>query len=660
MTPEKLYTDILLGFEERRLSTKEIKRPKGVLKAVEVFKGDSPLGRVYLRSKSVHVRVRGAARTEQVSSVHEAADLLAPAELPAAGPPPVTLSEALAAFGRGDIEAAQDKAHAVLETSPGNEAARRLLEKCEKLLRSEQAAAVGDREGAEEEEAVTEEAREPERLEVGVAPPERFADEDAAVVEEAAPAEIIAEQDVAGEMPSISPAAGPIAEEPPEARERARADLWSDEAPAVAVAAEPPREVTPPLEAAAPPVRPVRPRRSWRGFAWFGLAAIVVLVLVFALRRRDEAPKPAPPEPEEVSPEQRRRDQLADMGERARRMEATGRFWGGEASAGALYAALLAEEPSSPSARVGVLRVADTLRSLADSSFTSANFVTARSHYEGIAELLRECLTVVPRDSAFQRRHSEAQDLAGVSKLRAELFRSMVYVPSGAFIRGDNDGPLDSRPRRRHVLREFWIDRHEVTNEEYAVFVQASGHSTPSHWPEGGVPGGLGSEPVVNVTWSDAAAYAQWAGKRLPTEAEWEKAARGTEGNRYPWGSRFSAELCNTSEGGVRGVANAGSYRGGASPYGVSEMAGNVREWTADFYDGRYYVNAPERDPKGPRGGVSRVVRGGSWRLSREWALTFARSRLRPDEAHSDLGFRCASDKGPPPLGDPAATPVAE
>jgi sulfatase modifying factor 1 len=660
VSPEKLYTDILLGLEALHLTSKQIKKPKGVLQAVEVFQEGSPLGRVYLRSKSVHLRVRGARRTEPVSSVTEAAALLVPTEVPVSRPTPMPLSEALAAFGKGDIEAAQEKARAVLDAAPGNEAARRLLEKCEKLLRAERAGMPGEVEVAEKGVGG------PETPEGEAAPPEE-PDEEHAVVAEQGPGMDIPVEEVPVEevqveepLPSAPPVAPVEAVQPPLA-DTEPADWRAEVADHAAVAEEPRREEIRPPAAPAPPAARAPQRRRWTGFVWVGLVAVVVLVLVFALRgRKEEAAPSSVPETEVVSPEENRRDRLAQTADRARRMETAGRFWGGEESAGALYAAVLAEEPSSPSARVGALRVADTLRSLADSAFAGANFANATSQYEAVAELLQRCLQVVPRDSAFRRRYSEVRDLPGLSELRAELFRSMVYVAPGAFVRGDNDGPLDSRPQRQLSLGEFWIDRYEVTNEQYSRFVQATGRARPPQWPDSGLSAEIANKPVVSVTWSDAAAFARWAGKRLPTEAEWEKAARGTNGNRYPWGSRFSAELCNTIEGGVQGVAAVGSYSRGASPYGVSEMAGNVREWTADFYDGRYYITGPVRDPRGPRGGVSRVVRGGSWRLSREWALTFARSRLRPDEASSDLGFRCASDKGPLPMGDPASTPVTE
>jgi sulfatase modifying factor 1 len=656
LSPEKLYTDILLGFEAQQLTTKAVKKPKGVLQAVEVFDGDNPVGRLYLRSKVVHVRVRGAPRTEQVSSVQEAVDLLAPAKPPPAAPPPVSLSEALAAFGKGDVEAAQEKARAVIEASPGNEAARRLLEKCERLLRTEKAAGPGP---AEEAEATREEVEGTEPLAVAAAPEAEPPGEQGAALAKEPPSVAALIQETAEERPVEAPPP-PSPEAPPEAPEEVTGGEQAGRPGVVTAVKKPAPEVPPALGVGAPPSKPVPRRAGWRSFAWFGLAAAVVLVVVFLVRGRGEAPAPPVPEQPEVAPEEARRSRLSEMGEEARRMEGMGEWWGGESSAGALYAAVLEEEPLSPAARVGALRVADSLRMRADTTFANADFVRAAGHYGNTVELLRRCLNALPGDSAFRRRLSEAQSLLSVSQLRAPLFETLVYVPSGVFVRGDNDGPLDSRPRRRHVLPEFWMDRHEVTNAHYALFVEATGHAPPSHWPEGGVPAEQASQPVVNVSWRDASEFARWAGKRLPTEAEWEKAARGTDGNRYPWGSRFSAELCNTREGEVRAVAPVGSYPGGASPYGAGEMAGNVREWTADFYDGRYYLSAPERDPNGPRSGTSRVVRGGSWRLSREWALTFARGRLHPDERQSDLGFRCASDKGPAPLGDPAATPPTE
>ncbi len=647
MTPEGLYSDIILGLEAMHFTTKAIKKPKGTRKAVEVYEDQGPLGRVYLRSKSVHVRARGAPRSTSVTSKDEALERLTGEVTPAPSVASVALSDALAAFRKGDFEQARDEARAVLEANPRNEAAGKLLEKCERMLSGEAEAAAPPA-----EQVALPEVAETVPVEPGPeipAPPEEPHPVVAHGVEPRVPRAEIEEV-----------VAAPVVEEPAEEHGIELAEPVVTEAPVVPPPPVPPPTVAVPKAPPSPP-RPPRRRIARWPLALLGLAIIVVVVVLVSVSRRkgERESAPTPAEPVENA-EAQRRARAQELAERAERMERMGRLWGDEQSAGALYAALLAEEPLSPSARVGALRVADSLRSLADSAFAGGEFAAAGRQYQAVVALVERCLNALPADTAFQRRLNDAGGLVETAELRTRLFSDMAFVPGGAFSRGDNEGPLDSRPRRRHVLRRFWIDRHEVTNSEYRLFIDATGRQPPPHWPGGNVPAGDENKPVVNVTWNDAVAFAEWAGKRLPTEAEWEKAARGADGSRYPWGSRFSSESCNTRERGLGRVAAAGSYPQGASPYGVTEMAGNAREWTRDLYDGRYYITAPQTDPRGPRSGTSRVVRGGSYRLSREWALAFARGRLRPDEREPDLGFRCASDVGPSPLGDPATTPPAE
>ncbi|MDH7487092.1 MAG: bifunctional serine/threonine-protein kinase/formylglycine-generating enzyme family protein [Anaerolineae bacterium] len=221
-----------------------------------------------------------------------------------------------------------------------------------------------------------------------------------------------------------------------------------------------------------------------------------------------------------------------------------------------------------------------------------------------------------------------------------------VTIPAGEFLMGsdtkrDGNAYGDEQPQHRVYLAEYQMARVPVTNAQYKVFVDATGHGAPRHWPGGKIPAGKKDHPVVYVSWHDAQAFCRWAGVRLPTEAEWEKAARGTDGRRYPWGD--SAPDCSKAQysGCGRTTVAVGSKPAGASPYGVLDMAGNVWEWCQDWYGSGYYASSPQRNPQGPGPGVSRVVRGGSWDFD-EWRVRAAnRGRLDPVFRDFDVGFRC-------------------
>ena len=204
----------------------------------------------------------------------------------------------------------------------------------------------------------------------------------------------------------------------------------------------------------------------------------------------------------------------------------------------------------------------------------------------------------------------------------------MVKIPAGDFIMGSNakelglreDFPGDESPIHLVYLNTFWIDKYEVTNEQYREFMRATGHPKPLYIddPDFGEP----QKPVVGVTWDDAVEYCRWRGMSLPTEAQWEKAARGVDGRKYPWGNDFPDE----DENGIGGIENlranfnsryahnfdVGSFPKGVSPYGTWDMAGNVWEWCADWYDKDYYKVSPPENPPGPISGLTRVVRGGA------------------------------------------------
>jgi formylglycine-generating enzyme required for sulfatase activity len=218
----------------------------------------------------------------------------------------------------------------------------------------------------------------------------------------------------------------------------------------------------------------------------------------------------------------------------------------------------------------------------------------------------------------------------------------MIPVPAGEFWMG-GDAYRWEAPRHRVYLDAFSIDKHEVTNVSYRQFMKATGHAAPSYWSDAKWNGAL--QPVVGVSWLDADAYCQWAGRRLPTEAEWEKAARGTDAREYPWGNQWDSGRANSLESRVDRTVAVGSYPSGVSPYGVHDMAGNVWEWVADWFDSDYYSRSPDRDPQGPSSGSLKVLRGGSW-LNGPTSLRAAnRSSRTPVDPSRYIGFRCA--KGP-------------
>ena len=225
----------------------------------------------------------------------------------------------------------------------------------------------------------------------------------------------------------------------------------------------------------------------------------------------------------------------------------------------------------------------------------------------------------------------------------------MVYVPAGEFLMGssDADGQADDDEKPQHTvyLDGYWIDRTEVTNAQYRKCVEAGACREPECWDDNDY--NAPDQPVVCVSWDDAQTYAAWVGGRLPTEAEWEKAARGTDGRIYPWGN--SAPGCDKAnyEGCVGRSATVGSYLTGASPYGALDMAGNVREWVADWYDGRYYGRSAARNPEGPDSGEYRVLRGGSWYRHPGLARCASRSGYIPDNFYSRVGLRVVVSRGP-------------
>ena len=217
-----------------------------------------------------------------------------------------------------------------------------------------------------------------------------------------------------------------------------------------------------------------------------------------------------------------------------------------------------------------------------------------------------------------------------------------VYVPVGEFTMGDGDGEAHEQPVHRVYLDAFWIMRTEVTNAQYDRCVRAGVCTAPNNsvWRDVR----FADHPVRDVDWNQATTYAQWVGGSLPTEAQWEKACRGADLRTYPWGDQEpAASLLNFSGSGIGDTSAAGSYPTGASPYGAFDMAGNVWEWTADWYGAGYYAQSPTENPGGPESGSYRVLRSGSWGDDARYVRCAFRFRDDPIGRDDDGGFRVVS-----------------
>jgi len=229
----------------------------------------------------------------------------------------------------------------------------------------------------------------------------------------------------------------------------------------------------------------------------------------------------------------------------------------------------------------------------------------------------------------------------------APIAEEMVRVPAGPFLRGTDVGGFDEQPSREILMDAFEIDKYEVTNHYYGEFAAATGHrksGPPSRYAKNVGKMRGPNQPVVYVSWDDAQEYCRWKGKRLPTEAEWEKAMRGTDGRLWPWGTVEQPSGANWARinDGYEATAPVGTFKLDASPYGVMDGAGNVMEWVEDWYAEAYYRESPERNPPSPEHGVYRVLRGGGYTTTGGDLRITSRSKMVPDFRDETIGFRCA------------------
>lgn len=266
---------------------------------------------------------------------------------------------------------------------------------------------------------------------------------------------------------------------------------------------------------------------------------------------------------------------------------------------------------------------------------------TSRTNVE---RQIQECERAT--EESLRRIESLKQELDTLDEQRLGLQdqlnpQEMVLIEAGDFLMGTNESSRDEEPEHNVLLNAYWVDRYPVTNQEYKMFVDVSGHRNPPHWASGTYELEHADHPVTNISWNDAIAYAEWVGKRLPSEAEWEKSCRGTMGQVYSWGDAFRKDNVNSSND-FGGTTPVDEFPEGASPYGVVDMCGNVLEWCSDWYYDEYYKTSPVDNPAGPQGGQYRSVRGGFYAENKMGVRCSSRHFAPPSTMQDHVGFRCA------------------
>ena len=267
-------------------------------------------------------------------------------------------------------------------------------------------------------------------------------------------------------------------------------------------------------------------------------------------------------------------------------------------------------------------------------------------------------------DYIGKRQHPEVRKEEEAERLDPNRFKEfkvitgidqspMVLIPEGTFVMGSPpvDGDPDEIPQRTIYLSAYYIDLYEVTHAQFKNYLKGIGSKEKLVIPVfEDNPALLLADnlPANGVSWDSASDYCHWLGKRLPTEAEWEKAARGERGLKWPWGNNWKEGAANIQgdEDHFKYTSPPGSFERGRSPYGLYDMAGNVGEWVSDWYDGAYYLSGPFKDPKGPSNGKFKVYRGGSWEDAPANVRSAKRFEAAPHQSSAVIGFRCAKEAG--------------
>lgn len=309
-------------------------------------------------------------------------------------------------------------------------------------------------------------------------------------------------------------------------------------------------------------------------------------------------------------------------------------------------------------------------------SIISCSFQREYSVTGGIAEENRQTLQTHDPSPSIRQAESGKKPEQGVL-INPVDNAEMLLIPSGEFTMGasgsDEKADECEKPSHKVYLDDYYIYKYEVTNGQFRKFAVETGYKSEGNWDKWAV-AGTDNYPVVMVSWNDASAYCKWAGTRLPTEAEWEKAARGTDGRIYPWGNKWDPSLCSNKDtphslikGKVRylfektGILPVGFFPEGVSPYGSADMAGNVREWCYDWFQDGYYSKSPKKNPRGPDTGEDKVLRGGSFFGEISSCRVTAREDNEPSSNDTDYGFRCVREPGMPfPSLSPKTVPSQE